>query len=239
MEKIKQILERYPQARVLDLGTGVGNFISLLVSITNDFHEIIGVDTSEKILERAKTNFATYPFVRFEVGDANHLPYGDGTFDIICLSNSLHHLEQVTATFKEMKRLLRPGGCIIINEMIKDGLDNAQKSHMMLHHFAAEIDRRMHILHNDTYTKKEIIELLTNVNGLETENYWEVKFPKIEQPMEKDIKGLLALVDRITAQTYNFDDKEYFINKGEEIKSYIKKNSYASAPQYVFVLHHI
>ncbi|MDD3348986.1 MAG: class I SAM-dependent methyltransferase [Bacilli bacterium] len=238
MEKIKKALEKYPRARVLDIGTGVGNFISILVSVTSDFQEIVGIDTSRKMLDRAQTNFAAYEFVRFEVADANHLPYNEATFDIICLSNSLHHLDDIIKILKEMKRVLQPNGIIIINEMVKDGLNNAQKSHMMLHHFAAEIDRRMNVVHYETYTKQEIVEHLNGVDGLAIESSWELSFPESEAPTAKDVNNLLYMIDKIMTPTQDFLDKEYFFHKGEEIKTYICKNSYASAPQHIFVLQH-
>ncbi|MDD3107368.1 MAG: class I SAM-dependent methyltransferase [Bacilli bacterium] len=240
MEKIKDLLKKYPQAKVLDVGTGVGNFISLLLNITNDFKEIIGIDTSKRMLNRAQTNFTKFVFVRFEIADANKLPYDDATFDIVCLSNSLHHLNNIISIFTEMRRVLRPNGIIIINEMVKDGLSKAQISHMMLHHFSAEIDRRLQMTHNETYTKQEIIEILSKINNLAINDHWKICFPEDgDQPSPEDIENLFRLIDRIISPTQEFTDKEYFTNKAEVIKNYIRENSYDSAPQFIFVLQHI
>ena len=240
MEKIKDLLKKHPQAKVLDVGTGVGNFISLLLNITNDFKEIIGIDTSKRMLDRAQTNFAKFDFVHFEIADANKLPYDDATFDVVCLSNSLHHLDNITSIFIEMRRVLRPNGIIIINEMVKDGLSKAQISHRMLHHFSAEIDRRLQMTHNETYTKQEIIEILSKINNLAINDHWEICFPEDGgQPSLKDIENMFQLVDRMISPTQEFTDKEYFTNKAEEIKNYIRENSYDSAPQFIFVLQHL
>ena len=90
----------------------------------------------------------------FKNGEEQYLyVYGqeDNSFDIISLSNSLHHLENPKEIFAEMERVLAQYGIIIINEMISDGLSKRQKSHLKLHHFAAEVDRALGGTHNETF----------------------------------------------------------------------------------------
>jgi len=64
----------------------------------------------------------------------------------------LHHLSDIGAALAEMKRVVKPGGWIIVNELISDGLNPAQQVHKMLHHLRSKIDRMIGEVHNETFT---------------------------------------------------------------------------------------
>ena len=49
-------------------------------------------------------------------GDATHLNFPNGQFDVAILSYSLHHIEDQSATLREMHRVLRAGGTIMVSE---------------------------------------------------------------------------------------------------------------------------
>jgi len=97
--------------RVLDLGCGNGRLVELLKDKNIDY---LGVDNSEKLIEIAK---AKYPNVRFQLADALNIPFSDNYFDKIFSIAVLHHIssDELRCKFiQEAKRVLRPGGVLII-----------------------------------------------------------------------------------------------------------------------------
>ena len=122
---------------ILDVGTGPGKFIPVLKE-TFPTAKIVGIDPVSESLEEAKKN---YPDVQFVQGNAERLPFKAGTFDVASISFALHHLTKVSKGLREMKRVVKKGGWIIVNEIISDNLNPAQEVHKMYHHFRSRIDR--------------------------------------------------------------------------------------------------
>jgi SAM-dependent methyltransferase len=83
----------------LDVGTGTGDGA---ITIARRFPaaEIVGVDLAEQMLERAR---AKAPQLRFEQADASHLPFPDGSFELVAHANMIPF-------FDEVARLTAPGG---------------------------------------------------------------------------------------------------------------------------------
>jgi SAM-dependent methyltransferase len=90
--------------RILDLGCGPGNVAARLAG---NGGVVDAVDYSEPMLEVAKEN---YPDIRFHFANAEELPFDDGTFDAVISSLTVHHLARPTEVFKEVYRVLKPGG---------------------------------------------------------------------------------------------------------------------------------
>lgn len=94
--------------RVLDVGCGTGRFLDALLGD----YERVGVDVSESMLERARER-------GIEVARAGgeQLPFPDDSFDLVTTFAVLHHIidrDLVRATLREMARVTRPGGGIIV-----------------------------------------------------------------------------------------------------------------------------
>lgn len=92
--------------RVLDLGCGAG-FLS------NDLgargHEVTGLDTTRANLAVAAAR-APGPRVRYVLGDACAIPFGNARFDVVCAMDLLEHVEDPAQVIAEVGRVLRPGG---------------------------------------------------------------------------------------------------------------------------------
>lgn len=98
--------------RVLDLGCGTG---TLAVRIQRQFPHlcITGLDADEAMLKRARAKaIGANMDVKFDRGFSQSLPYDDGVFDRVVSTLFFHHLdrEQKEATFREVRRVLEPGG---------------------------------------------------------------------------------------------------------------------------------
>jgi len=92
-----------PPRRVLDVGTGTGSIPRLLAERYPDA-EIVGVDVSERMVDEARRNVGAR--ARFQVADAQRLPFPDGSFDLVTLGNMIPF-------FDEIARVTEPAGRVL------------------------------------------------------------------------------------------------------------------------------
>ncbi|MBU1145804.1 MAG: methyltransferase domain-containing protein [Firmicutes bacterium] len=236
MKKLQNFLKSYPKSRILDIGTGTGTFIKTIISLDDNYLEIIGIDVLENAISASTKNFEGNKRIHFEKMDALHLTFEEHSFDIVCLSNSLHHLEDIGKTIKEMERMLKPNGALLFNEMISNGLSNAQISHKFLHHFAAEIDRENGLIHYDTFDGSKILSLLKKHSTLSVQENWVMLYERQEHNSKEEIDFLFQTMDRLIEKVKSEKKVKYFTRKAEDIKKYISKYGFDSATQKLFVL---
>jgi SAM-dependent methyltransferase len=96
--------------RVLDVGSGTGA-LALAVAAQTQRSVIVGIEPSAAYAEYARTRTGD-PRVRFEVGDALRLPYGDGSFDRTLAGLVLPFVPDAPRAVAEMRRVTRPGGTV-------------------------------------------------------------------------------------------------------------------------------
>jgi SAM-dependent methyltransferase len=126
--------------------------------------KITGVDPFEEALAGArKQNFS--PNVSFIRMEGEHLAFADASFDVVSMSNAMHHLASVEETFAEMKRVVKPEGWLLIAEIVSDGLNEAQENQKMVHHLRSLADRKEGITHQETWTEAEVLEIIRG-NGI-------------------------------------------------------------------------
>lgn len=235
MEKLKEFLKTTNKKTFLDIGTGSGNFIYLIKSIYDQFDSIVGIDTFERAIEAAKKGFEEDKRISFQVMDAYNMKYPDNSFDVVVLSNSLHHLKDITLMLKEMKRVLKNDGYILINEMLANNLDSMQESHKMLHHFTAEIDRLNGEIHNETFTKEEIIEYLTTDTNLKVVESWDMNVARRNENTKEEFEYIFNILERITSR-FPENKRDELNLKKENIKKYIKQNGYDGCTSLITIL---
>jgi ubiquinone/menaquinone biosynthesis C-methylase UbiE len=106
----ERALERVdPPSRALDLGTGTGDGAFALARRFPDA-EVVGADLAEAMLAEArrKTPPELERRVRFETADAERLPYGDESFQLVTLANMIPF-------FDELARITAPGGFVLFS----------------------------------------------------------------------------------------------------------------------------
>jgi len=97
---------------VLDVGTGPGIVAIMLAELG---HDVTGVDFSEEMLEAARKNANTFNLdVKFRKGDAEKLPFKSGSFDAVVSRYVLWTVPGPEKAISEWKRILKPGGRVVI-----------------------------------------------------------------------------------------------------------------------------
>jgi SAM-dependent methyltransferase len=105
VEKIcRQVTDRRP--RILDVGCGTGANLLML----SQYGDAEGVDVSEDALAFCRERGLD----RVTLGAAEKLPYEDGTFDLVTALDVVEHLDDDLAGLREMRRVLRPGGRVLL-----------------------------------------------------------------------------------------------------------------------------
>lgn len=102
--------------RVLEVGCGFGAFTRLLA---NRAGHITAVDLSPQMIAVARERSAGYANLEFVVGDFLELALPPATYDCVITIATLHHLP-VGETLKKMKALLRPGGVLLLHDLLTD-----------------------------------------------------------------------------------------------------------------------
>ncbi len=117
-----------PSWRVGDLGCGTGATTAELAPMVA---EVVAVDNEAAMLNAARDRLADAGNVRFVEGDLTSLPLGDGELDAALLVLVLHHVADVQAALSEAVRVVRPGGPVVIVDMLAHG--RADYRHTMGH----------------------------------------------------------------------------------------------------------
>lgn len=147
--------------RLLDVATGGGWFIERMRAARADPPGglLVGIDTRPRPLEEPESVFVQGgAYVQM---DAHRLGWAAESFDVVTVSAALHHLDDPGAALTEATRVLRPGGALVILEMYCDGEQTeAQRTHILLHHWWAAIDRALGFVHNPTFSRAELVDLV-------------------------------------------------------------------------------
>jgi len=79
---------------------------------------IVGIDYAPSMLAGAKKRFAKNNRIQIQHGDAANLPFREGTFDTANIANSVHCFPAVDEAFRDIFRILKPGGTLAANVLL-------------------------------------------------------------------------------------------------------------------------
>jgi demethylmenaquinone methyltransferase/2-methoxy-6-polyprenyl-1,4-benzoquinol methylase len=116
---VRTVAKHQPQ-RVLDLATGSGDVAFALSKHLSTNTLITGMDFCQPMLDQAIRKQASAPNafanISFQAGDALQLPLADASFDVVTIAFGLRNLADRDRGLREMRRILRPEGTLIVLE---------------------------------------------------------------------------------------------------------------------------
>jgi len=133
--------------RVLDVATGGGHTALAFAGIAR---RVVAYDLTEPMLAAARVHVQDRRAanVDFVAGDAGALPFRDESFDVVTCRTAAHHFVDVAAAVRQIQRVLRPGGSLLLQDIL--GHDDADASAFIL-----EVERRRDRSHVRSYRAAE------------------------------------------------------------------------------------
>jgi demethylmenaquinone methyltransferase/2-methoxy-6-polyprenyl-1,4-benzoquinol methylase len=125
-------LDRYWRARAarylalatgetaLDLGTGTADLAIAVISHSGPDTRVIGMDITPEMLEQARIKTARLGLqdrIELRIGDAEHIDLPDNSVDGCCSAFTVRNLTDIKQGFREMLRVVRPGGRVVCLEI--------------------------------------------------------------------------------------------------------------------------
>lgn len=110
---------------LLDVGCGTGTLAGMVHASNLQMGYIMGLDFAMEMCVQARRKMlpvADGQRVAFVHGDSEHLPFDDASFDVVTCANSFHHYPHQQQVVQEMRRLLRPGGRLMIIDGFRDNV---------------------------------------------------------------------------------------------------------------------
>lgn len=137
---IKDLLDLQESDKVLEVGYGPGELINEIASFTTK-GIVEGIDFSEAMYTEASsinTKYIADKRVKLLVGNCDDMPYENGSFDKICTSNTIYFWDNPDKVLKEMLRIIKGGGKIVVGFRDKEHMDKLPLSHDVFNTYSSE-----------------------------------------------------------------------------------------------------
>jgi ubiquinone/menaquinone biosynthesis C-methylase UbiE len=225
-ERLGSMLDLQPGHLVLDVASGLGT--SAIYLAQRFGCQVVGVDFSRQIVEQANANAAEAgisQLVQFKQGDAERLPFEDGSFDALICECAFCTFPSKAQAASQFARVLRPGGRIGLSDLTRSGTLPPELDTLMAWVAciadAQPIEEYMSILTVAGFSMDQVeihdealAELIHEIRGklLVAELMANLKRLDIPEWIEFDEAGRLA---KITAETVNQGKLGYALFSGE------------------------
>jgi ubiquinone/menaquinone biosynthesis C-methylase UbiE len=119
VEWVLEGLDPAPDDVVLDVAAGTGHVARALAP---GVRAVVALDATDTMLQEGHTAAAAAGLrnIVFQRGDATALPFLDGSFDLVITRFAVHHFEDPAGPLGEMARCVRPGGRVVVVDLIAD-----------------------------------------------------------------------------------------------------------------------
>ncbi len=121
--RVLREVKRTGAERALDVATGTGDLAIGMAK--SGVPSVLGIDISQGMLEKGKKKIEKRELgerVRLEQGDAEFIEYPDGSFDVVTVAFGVRNFQDLERGLQEMKRVLRPGGELLVLEFSRPHL---------------------------------------------------------------------------------------------------------------------
>ena len=151
-----EIVSKISRGKVLDIGTGSGN-LAIKIAKRAENLEIIGMDLSKvliKIARKTAKREGVESKVRFDIGSAYDLNFGNSYFDLVVSTGVLHHLRYPAKAFNEIYRVLKPNREAWLYDLITDAPIKEVRQGLREMHISflpTAVFLRLHGLKHDEY----------------------------------------------------------------------------------------
>ena len=118
----QDIMHYSKQGNCLDVGTGPGWLLIKLHEQSPSLH-LHGIDISPSMVAKATANMQKAGLagvIEVKEGDACNIPYGDGFFDAVVSTGSIHHWKEPVRALNEIYRVLKDGGYALLYDVLSD-----------------------------------------------------------------------------------------------------------------------
>jgi SAM-dependent methyltransferase len=108
---------------VVDLGSGAGNDVFIARSIVGEKGQVIGIDMTEEMVNKARMNSQKlgYNNVEFKLGDIENMPIDDNSVDVVVSNCVLNLVPDKKRAYTEIFRILKPGAHFCISDIVIKG----------------------------------------------------------------------------------------------------------------------
>jgi len=111
---VREALGAQPGESIIDIGCGPGFYVAELLEEVGSEGSVLGIDSAEAMLALAARRCEGHENASFARADASSLPAGDASFDAALSVQVMEYVPDVGAALEEIRRVLRPGGRVVI-----------------------------------------------------------------------------------------------------------------------------